>query len=423
LRRLLAAGLTLVLHAGTWAAATLPRPTADEVRQIDEMLVACGTRHALSSWDDPKRGIGCARDAIVKDFTKSAGDHPAARVVVDKFEATSPRTHDKPAALQNVYLVVEGSDPALKSTAFFVSGHYDSMCSDIMDSACDAPGADDDASGTTVAIEAARLLAGRAHRATIVFAALAGEEQGLLGGKRLVAWAKEQGYTVGGVLNNDIVGATNGSKDTRPRVFAEEDASTPARSLGLWLDEFLGRDAVRVVFRKDRFGRGGDHLPFVETGAPAVRFTEPREDYRHQHQTPRTEDGVEYGDLTKFMDFAFLAKVAGINAEAALRLANAPSPPSSAISEGAVKPDTTVTFEAGADTERKGFEILGRDTTEPMKWSVLKTVEAAGTVTLEGVRIDDQFFAVRAVGKNGERSIAVEAKPQVRRPAGTPPAK
>jgi hypothetical protein len=424
MRRLVVAGCSLVLLEGALAAVASPsRPTADEVRQIDETLVACGTRHTLSSWDDPKRGIGCARDAIVKDFTRSAGTNPSAKVVVDRFEATSPRTHDKPAALQNVYLVVTGSDPVLKSTAFLISGHYDSMCSDIMDSTCDAPGADDDASGTTVAIEAARLLAGREHRATIVFAALAGEEQGLLGGKRLVAWAKEQGYTVGGVLNNDIVGATNGSKDVRPRVFADEDAGTPARSLGLWFHEFLGRDAVRVVFRKDRFGRGGDHLPFLEAGAPAVRFTEPREDYRHQHQTPRVENGVEYGDLTKFMDFPFLAKVAHINAEAALRLANAPAPPSSAMAEGAVKPDTTVTFEAGADPERKGFEILARDTTEPMKWSVLKTVEAAGTVTLEGVRIDDQLFAVRAVGKNGERSIAVEAKPQVRRPAGTPPAK
>jgi hypothetical protein len=421
MRCLLAAGSSLALCVGA-AVAALPRPSADEVRQIDEALVACGTRHALSSWDDPKRGIGCARDAIVKEFTKSAAGNPSARVVVDKFEATSPRTHDKPAALENVYLVVAGSDPILKTTAFFVSGHYDSMCSDIMDSASDAPGADDDASGTTVAIEAARLLAGRTHRATIVFAALAGEEQGLLGGKRLVAWAKDQGYTVGGVLNNDIVGATNGSKDVRPRVFCEEDAATPARSLGLWLDEFLGRNAVRMVFRKDRFGRGGDHLPFLEAGSPAVRFTEPREDYRHQHQTPRVEDGVEYGDLTKFMDFAFLARVARVNAEAVLRLANAPSPPSSAIAEGAVKPDTTVTFEAGADAERKGFEILGRDTVEP-RWSVLRTVEAAGAITLEGVRIDDQLFAVRAVGSNGERSIAVDAKPQVRRPAGTPPAK
>jgi hypothetical protein len=421
-RKTLAVAVCLTVVAASAWGGSLPKPTADDVREIDARLVACGTRHALSSWQDPKRGIGCARDFIVGDFTASAKNDPAARVVVDKFEATSPRTRDLAAPLQNVYLVIEGSDPTLKSTAFFVSGHYDSMCSDVMDSACDAPGADDDASGTTVAIQAARLIAGQKHRATIILAALAGEEQGLLGGKRLVAWAKEQGLTVGGVLNNDIVGATNGSKDLRPRVFCEEDAATPARNLGLWLDEFLGRDAVRIVFRKDRFGRGGDHLPFLETGAAAVRFTEALEDYRHQHQTPRTEDGVEYGDLPKFMDFELLARVARVNAEAVLRLANAPAPPTSAIAEGAVKPDTTVTFEASADSERTGFEILSRETTEP-RWSVLQKAAAPGAVTLTGVRIDDQVFAVRAVGKNGERSIALDAKPQVKRPAGTPPAK
>jgi len=412
----------LIFALPSRAGDSLPRPKADEVREIDEALVACATRHALSSWDDPKRGIGCARDLIVRLFTEAAAKDPAGKVVVDKFEATSPRTHDRPAPLQNVYLVLSGNDPSMKATAFFISGHYDSMCSDIMDSACDAPGADDDASGTTTAITAARLLAGKSHRATIVLAALAGEEQGLLGGKRLAEWAKAEGLTVGGVLNNDIVGATNGSKDTRPRVFCEEDAATPARSLGLWLDEFMGKDAVRVIFRKDRFGRGGDHLPFLEAGLPAVRFTEPREDYRHQHQTPRIEDGVEYGDLPKFMDFAFLAKVAHVNAEAALRLANAPAPPATAIVEGAVKPDVTVMFEAGEDAARSGFEILERDTTEA-RWSVVRTVPQAGTVTLEGARIDDVAFAVRAVGKNGERSIAIAAKPQVRRPAGMPPAK
>lgn len=395
---------------------------ADEVRAIDLALVGCGTRHTLSSWDDPSRGIGCARDVILREFKAAAGRDPTSRIVVDKFEATSPRTRDQPVPLENVYLIFDGGDPAMKNTVFVVSGHYDSMCSDIMDSACDAPGADDDASGTTVAIQSARLIANKKHRATILLAALAGEEQGLLGGKRLAAWLKDQGFTVGAVLNNDIVGATNGSKDVRPRVFCEEDFATPSRNLGLWLDEFLGKDAVRLVFRKDRFGRGGDHLPFLEAALPAVRFTEPLEDYRHQHQTPRVEDGVEYGDLVKFMDFDFLGKVAWLNGDAVLRLANAPAPPKTAIAEGAVKPDTTVTFEASNDPDRSGFEILSRDTTE-VRWSVVRTVPAQGTVTLEGVRIDDRSFAVRSVGKNGQRSIAIDAKPQVRRPAGMPPAK
>ncbi len=411
----LSLGAALLLLAATV-------PPSKRVREIDAALVACGTRHSLSSWDDAHRGIGCARDAIVAYFAAAATNDPAARIVVDRFEATSPRTHDRPAPLQNVYLILEGSDPVLKRAVFIVSGHYDSRCSDIMDSTCDAPGADDNASGTTVAIEAARILAGRKRRATIVLAALAGEEQGLLGGKRLTEWTRAEGLTVGGGLNNDIVGATNGSKDVRPRVFCDEDGNTPARELGLWLDEFLGSGAVRLVFRKDRLGRGGDHLPFLEAGLPAVRFTEPREDYRHQHQTPRVEEGEEYGDLPKFMDFEFLARVARWNADAILRLANAPAPPSLSIVEGAAKPDTTVTFEAGEDAERAGFEILSRDTTEA-RWKVVKSVDAAGRHTLEGVRIDDYAFAVRSVGRNGERSIAVDATAQIRRASPAPPAK
>ena len=410
--------LPILLAAATGAG--VPAPTAAEVRAVDEALVACGTRHTLSSWTDPKRGIGCARDLIVKRFEAAAARDPKARVVVDKFEATSPRTKDVPAPLESVYLVLEGQDPERAKTAIVISGHYDSMCSDIMDSTCDAPGADDDASGTTVVVESARLLSGRPRRATIVLAALAGEEQGLLGGKRLKEWLETAGYTLGAMLNNDIIGATNGAPDTRPRVFSADDATIPSRGLGLWLEEQLGKKVVRLVFRNDRFGRGGDHIPFLEAGLPAVRFTEPKEDYRHQHQTPRVEEGVEYGDLPKFMDFAFLARAVRLNAEAADRLARAPAPPTEVTVEGAVKPDATVTFSAPADPARTGFEILSRDTTE-VRWSVVKTVEAAGPVVLPGLTIDDRAYAVRAVGKDGLTSIPVFAKPIVRRPAGYVP--
>ena len=330
------------------------------------------------------------------------------RVVVDKFEASSERTHGN-APLENVYLVVEGTDPVLKKTAFLVSGHFDSICSDFMSAECDAPGADDDASGTTVSLASAALIAKRPHRATIVFAAVSGEEQGLLGGKRLLEWARAEGYAVGGMLNNDIVGATNGSTDPRPRVFSDTEAFSPSRELGLWIDQFVG--GVRLVFRRDRFGRGGDHLPFVEAGLPAVRFCEPKEDYRHQHQTPRVENGVEYGDLQKFMDFDFLASVARTNAEALDRLADGPAPPSEATVEGAVKPQATLTFAAPEDAGRKGFEILFRETTDP-RWKVLREVAAPGSYELP-FTIDDVFFAVRSVGVNGARSIALDAKPVV----------
>lgn len=410
----------MLLAAVLAAVSALPVPTAAEVRAVDEALVACGTRHTLSSWTDPKRGIGCARDVIVKRFEAAAKGDPGAKLVVDKFEATSPRTRNVPAPIENVYLVLEGQDDQLKKSVVVISGHYDSMCTDIMDAACDAPGADDDASGTTVVIESARLLAGRPRRATIVLAALAGEEQGLLGGRRLKEWLAAGGYTLAGMLNHDIIGATNGATDPRPRIFSADDATIASRSLGLWIEEQLGKDSVRLVFRNDRFGRGGDHIPFLEAGLPAVRWTEPKEDYRHQHQTPRVEGGVEYGDLTKFMDFPFLAKVVRWNAEAADRLAQAPAPPTGVEVEGAVKPDATVTFQAPADAERSGFEVLSRDTTET-RWTVAKSVAEAGAIVMTGLTIDDRVFAVRSVGKNGIPSIPVMAKPVVRRPPGYVP--
>ncbi len=404
---------SLVLAAAATAGAesfAVPAPPAADVRQIDSDLVACGTRHSLSSWTDPKRGIGCARDKIAGFDQRVAAGRKGSSIVLDRFEASSERTHG-PAPLQNVYLVSEGSDPILKKTAFLVSGHFDSICSDFLSAECDAPGADDDASGTAVSLESALLLAGKPHRATIIFAAVSGEEQGLFGGKRLLDWMRAQGYTVGGMLNNDIVGATNGAADRRPRLFSDTEGFSPSRELGLWIDEFVG--GVRLVFRRDRFGRGGDHLPFVEAGLPAVRFCEPLEEYRHQHQTVRTEKGVEYGDLQKFMDFDFLASVAQKNAEALWKLANAPLPPSSVEVEGAVRPAATVTFAAPEDPGRERFEILYRETTEP-RWKVLQTAAAPGAVETK-VPIDNFFFAVRSVGKNGIRSIAVDAQPAVKK--------
>jgi hypothetical protein len=400
---------SLVCGAAAASPEPVPTPSAEEVRRIDADLVACGTRQSLSSWTDPNRGIGCARDKIVKIFEAAAP--PAGKVVVDRFEASNERTHGRPAPMQNVYLVVPGSDPSRAKTAVIVSGHFDTICSDFLSPECDAPGADDDGSGTTVSLESARLVAKRPHRATIVFAAVSGEEQGLFGGKRLLEWARAQGYEVEAMLNNDIVGATNGSADRRPRVFCGDDPFTPARELGLWIDEFVG--GVRPVFRKDRFARGGDHLPFVQAGLPAIRFTEPKEDYRHQHQTVRTENGVEYGDLPKFMDFDFLASVTRKNADAIDRLANAPVPPGEVAVEGAVQPAATLTFSAPDDPERTGFEILARDTAEP-RWKVLRDAPSPGTYELT-LPIDDEFFAVRSVGKNGTRSIAVDAKPVVKK--------
>lgn len=393
----------------------IPREAVDEkaIRGTIEALVSCGTRHSLSSWEDPKRGVGCGRDKIVARLNEIAkASKGRLQVVVDRFEASGPRTNDKPARFENVMGILPGSDPALARTVFLVSGHFDSMPSSVMDPSADAPGADDDASGVSVSLECARLLAGGTYRATLLFATVSGEEQGLIGGKRLLEYLKEKGYTIGGFLNNDIVGADFAPGGPhRVRVFSgggPDGVESPSRDLARAVEEIAGRDKVRMVFRLDRLGRGGDHRPFVEAGLPAVRFTEPLENYDHEHQTPRVEDGREYGDHIKFLNFGFIGTVARANAEVLRQLAQAPAAPTDVTVSGGVTPDAKVAWSAPDDPDRAGFELLWRETTDP-RWTVFEFYPAAGDQALKAVSTDNHFFAVRSVGKNGARSIPVAA--------------
>ncbi len=395
-------------------AITIGAVSESDLRATINGLVSCGTRHSLSSWTDPKRGIGCGRDHIVAEFKKIAqASGGRLRVMVDRFEVEAPRTGNKPVPMENVYAILPGDDPALAKTVFVVSGHFDSMPSNIMDSTSDAPGADDDGSGTAVSIECARLLARGHYRSTLVFATVSGEEQGLLGGTRLLKYLEEHGYTVGGMLDDDIVGADFApGAPHRVRLFSGggkvDDCDSPSRELARRVEEIDGRQNIRLIFREDRLGRGGDHRPFVEAGLPAVRFTEPLENYHHEHQTPRIETGVEYGDLMKFLNFDFMARVARDNAEALRQLAMAPAPPSDVALTGAVSPSAKVRWTAPEDAERAGFEVLWRETTSP-RWSVFDFTKAPGEFVFEGISTDNHFFAVRSVGKNGARSIAVPA--------------
>jgi hypothetical protein len=418
-------------------------PSAAEAKVLVEELVACGTRHSLSSWSDPKRGAGCGRDAVLKRFDaveKATGGK--LRVVVDSYETKGPRTKDVAVHMENVYAILGGTDAVRAKTAYVVSGHFDSMPSSVMDTETDAPGADDDASGTAASILAARVLGATPARATLIFAALAGEEQGLLGSKRMLEWLGIHGYAVGGMITCDIVGATNGGADRRVRVFSEggpDGIDSPGRQMARLAEDVAGKDAVRMVFRLDRFGRGGDHRPFAEAGHPAVRFTEPLEDYRHEHQTPRTENGIEYGDLPKFMDFDQIARTADVVAKTLAEMANAPAPPLKVMLGGAVTPNSEIFFESNKDPERASYEILWRETTEA-RWTVVRTVEANAPVAapqppssaapapvslpleeslssvLLGTSTDNHYFAVRSIGKNGARSIAVPAVAKPRPP-------
>jgi len=396
------------------------RDAVDEkaMRGLIERLVACGTRNSLSSWEDPKRGAGCGRNQIVARLNEIA-NAPGGKlqVVVDKFETTSPRTSNKPAHMESVYAVLPGSDPVLSKTVFIISGHFDSRATDVMDPSLDAPGADDDASGVVVSMECARLLsrtATDAHepfRATLLFAAISGEEQGLLGSARMLEWVKQQGYTVGGMLDNDIVGSdTAAGLPHRVRLFSgsgeQDDSDSPSRELARAIEEIDGHQSIRPIFIIDRLGRGGDHYIFYKAGLPAVRFTEPREDYRHQHQTPRTENGIEYGDQMKYLNFAFMGNVARSNAEALRQLALAPAPPTDVKLSGGISPDAKLAWSSADDPGRTGFEILWRETTE-YRWAVYDFIAAGQEAVLKGVSTDNHFFAVRAVGRNGARSIAV----------------
>src|SRR5205823_6501464 len=286
---------------------SLPRPGGAIARQsIDEKsmrtlihdLVSCGTRLTLSSWTDPKRGIGCGRDFVLARLNEIARQSGGKlQIAVDKFESKSERTGPNAVHLENVYAILPGTDPKLAKTVFIVVGDVDSRPSDVMDPNADAPGADDDASGVAVAVECARQLSrAEKNRATLIFGVLSGEEQGLLGSYRMLDWVKEQGYTVGAMMDNDIVGADPAPGGPhRVRVFSGngeiEDADSPSRELARAIEEIDGRGAIRMIFRVDRYGRGGDHYVFYKAGFPAVRFTEPQEDYNHQHQTPRTENG------------------------------------------------------------------------------------------------------------------------------------
>lgn len=377
-----------------WPEGRIVRSSVDEneMRNTINELVACGTRDSFSSWTDPKRGIGCGRDHIVARYQAIAKESTGRmQVIVDKFETSIPRSNEK-LHLENVYAILPGSDPAFAKTVFLVSGHFDSRPSQTNDPNADAPGADDDASGVTAALQAARLLAGGTYRATLLFAALSGEEQGLLGGQQLLKYLQANGYTIGGYLNNDIVGADPAPGGPhRARVFSgggPDGVDSPSRELARAIEEIDGRDNIRLIFRLDRLGRGGDHMPFVAAGEPAIRFSEPQENYDHQHQTPRTENGREYGDFAKFLDFKFMGNVAADNAEVLRELALAPAPPTQVTMThqfGTAMGYAQIRWSAPPDPQRAGYEILWRETTDP-RWSVYDFVaedaaqEAVSTV-------------------------------------------
>ena len=443
---------TNVAFAQKPARRTVPvrnRAISNIVREIDarnieatiRKLVSFGTRNTLSEQNDPKRGIGAARDWLYSEFLKAA-EASNGRMTVEKqtFEQQKAARVPQPTMLTNIVATLKGSQPESTDRIYVVSGHYDSMCTSPTDAKCDAPGANDDASGSAAVLEMARVMAKYEFDATIVFMTVAGEEQGLLGSTHFADVAKKSSWNVDAMFTNDIVGNTlggNGVRDrSQVRVFSEgvpsneteAEAATrrsvggendsASRELARFIKEtgetFVPQFKVMMVYRRDRYGRGGDHIPFLERGYPAVRFTEVNEEFRHQHQNVRVENGVQYGDLPEFVDFAYIANVARVNAASLAALAWAPSRPKGvAILTARLSNDTDLRWDANKEPDLAGYEIVWRDTTSPV-WTNSRAVGNVTSFTMKGMSKDNYFFGVRAIDKDGNRSQVTYPRPQGR---------
>jgi hypothetical protein len=378
-----------------------------------DKLVSFGTRSTLSDATSPTRGIGAARTWIFEELSRyAAASGGRMTVAYQSSMHSNKRTADKPVEVVNVVATLRGtSDP---NRVVIATGHYDSRNSDTMDATGDAPGADDDASGTAVIMELARVLASKPADATIVLAAVAGEEQGLFGSTGLYDFSVAQKWDVEGDITNDIVGGIEGGSGTidnrTVRIFSANQTGIGDSTSRHWarfvrdgVRTYLPSARARLVYRLDRFGRGGDHRPFFEKGVPAIRFTEANENYRRQHQNVRTENGVEYGDLPKYVSADYMKLVAGVNAVALVTAACAPAPPKNLKVVGAVTDDTTLSWDSGTDADLAGYELLVRETTSD-EWEKVIPIGKVSTYTFKNYAIDNVFFGVRAVDSDGNRS-------------------
>jgi hypothetical protein len=428
------------VHPDPQIAAALQQVSAERIHANIEKLVSFGTRSTLSAQDDASiakgRGIGAAREWIKSEFERYSKDCGGClEVKTDSFVQQPAERISNPTELTNVYAVLKGSDPANAKRIVLVTGHYDSRDSDNFDATGDAPGANDDGSGTAVSLECARVLSKLKFPATIIFLTVAGEEQGLYGSHHFATMAKDQGWDLEAVLNNDIVGGDKnpGQDPSVVRVFSEGipvaatdqdirrirmlggESDSGSRELARYIAE-VGRtyDAgvkPMLVFRLDRYLRGGDHYSFNQQGFSAVRFTEYREDFHHQHQNPRVENDIEYGDLLKFVDFDYVAHVARLNAATLASLASAPASPANVhLLTKNLENDSTLTWDASPGGLATGYEILWRATSSP-DWEHVQSVGNVMRFTMP-ISKDENIFAVRAVDAAGHHSLPVVPVPE-----------
>ncbi len=420
------------LHAPSPALRAMLREVDPRRIQSDiHALAGFGTRHTLSSQTDPTRGIGAARDWIFDQLQGYAAASDGRMTVVKQSFVQPPGPRNpEPVTVTNLVATLRGTQPESAARVYVVSGHYDSRCTDVLNFTCDAPGADDDASGVAAMLELARVMAKRTFDATIVFMAVAGEEQGLYGSTYFAQQAKAAGMDVEGMFTNDIIGSSTSDQGKRDpftvRLFSEgvPTSETPAqaalrqsiggendgpsRQLARYVKEVGENSAtdmhVRLIWRRDRFLRGGDQIPFLQQGYPAARFTEPAENFAHQHQDVRVENGVQFGDLEQFVDFGYTARVARVNGAALANLAWAPATPKNArIDTTQLTNDTTLTWNANPESDLAGYEVVWRESTAPL-WEHTVPVGNVTTYTLKNLSKDNVQVGVRAVDRDGYRS-------------------
>ncbi|WP_018984686.1 M28 family metallopeptidase [Salinimonas chungwhensis] len=408
--------------------------SADRIETDIEKLVSFGTRHTLSETKSDTRGIGAARRWIKQEFeaiSQRCGGCLEVMFVGDTISGEK-RIPDATEVVNVVAIQRGTTDP---DRYVLMSGDIDSRVSDVMDATSDAPGANDNASGVAGTLEAARVLSQHKFNGSIVYAALSGEEQGLFGGKILAKKASEEGWRLKAVLNNDMIGNIEGVNgvvnNTSARLFAEgtrvtetdDEARTrrftggevdsPSRNLARYIDDladrFIPNLDTMVIYRLDRYGRGGHHRPFNDLGYPGIRIMETNENYERQHQDLRTENGIEYGDTLEGVNFDYAAKLTALNAVSLASMSWAPAPPAHVEIKGAVKPSTTLSWKASAPEQNPhlaGYKIYWRYTDAP-QWQYSKFVGDVTEATLENVVIDNYFFGVASVSKDGYESPVV----------------
>ena len=399
-------------------------------------LVSFGTRNTLSAQDSPTRGIGAARDYLYNEFQKISREcGNCLQVEKQTFVQPVASRIPQPTNLTNVYAVLKGTTNPER--VYVVSGHYDSMCTSPTDPNCDAPGANDDASGTAAVVEMARVMSKQKFDATIIFMAVPGEEQGLLGAAYFAQQGLENKMDIEAMFTNDIIGGATTFKNAKNRqtvrVFSEgvpsneteQQANTrrgtggendsPSRQLARFIKEtadvYSPKFPVTMIYRRDRYLRGGDHIPFVERGFTAVRITETNEDYDHQHQNVRTENGKFYGDTPEYVDYGYVANVTRVNAASLTRLALAPAKPKNVgMVTARLGNDTELKWDANPEADLAGYEIVWRDTSSPI-WTDAQAVGNVTNFVMPGMSKDNFFFGVRSVDKAGNKSPVSFPKP------------